>query len=313
MLANRLRRVHRHLRKWARRSEVTCYRLYDRDIPDQPLVVDWYDGRALVYAMQRKKDETEAAAEAWLTEVDAEVREGLEVDDENLFFKERRRQKGLDQYQKEANEREEFIVGEQGHRFWVNLSDYHDTGLFLDHRTTRRMVQEEAAGKRFLNLFAYTGSFTVYAAAGGATESLTVDISNTYLAWAARNFELNGLDPQLHRWERADVLVWLSQAASSGRKWDLIVCDPPTFSNSKKMRDTLDVGERHPELINHCLNLLTPGGVLYFSTNFRSFKLREEALAPCHREEITQKTIPPDYVNSRGTLIHRCWRFTRPA
>lgn len=312
MLANRLRRVHRHLRKWARRTNVTCYRLYDRDIPEHPLVVDWYEGRALVYAMHRKKDETEADQEAWLREVDTEVREGLEIDEEQLFFKERRRQKGLDQYQKEADEHQEFIVGEQGHRFWVNLSDYHDTGLFLDHRTTRRMVQEEAAGKRFLNLFAYTGSFTVYAAAGGATESLTVDISNTYLAWAARNFELNGVDPAPHRRERADALTWLPQAVASGRQWDLIVCDPPTFSNSKKMRDTLDVGERHPDLINNCLRLLSPGGVLYFSTNFRTFKLQEEALLPCGLEEITRKTIPPDYENSRGTLIHRCWRLTHP-
>src|SRR5438105_2637230 len=190
MLANRLRKTYRHLRKWARRTGVTCFRLYEKDIPDQPLVVDWYDGRALVYAMRRAKDETEAARAAWLEEVEAEVKEGLEVADEALYFKERQRRKGLPQYEKLAERRDEFVVEEQGRRFLVNLSDYHDTGLFLDHRNMRRIVEEQSAGRRMLNLFAYTGSFTVYAASGGAVGTTTVDISNTYLDWARRNFEL---------------------------------------------------------------------------------------------------------------------------
>src|SRR4051794_32538327 len=190
MLANRLRKTYRHLRKWARRTGVTCFRLYEKDIPDQPLVVDWYDGRALVYAMRRTKDETEVARASWLAEVETEVKEGLEVGDEALYFKERQRQKGPAQYEKIADRREEFVVEEQGHRFLVNLSDYHDTGLFLDHRNTRRMVEEQSAGRRMLNLFAYTGSFSVYAASGGAAGTTSVDISNTYLDWARRNFEL---------------------------------------------------------------------------------------------------------------------------
>lgn len=309
MLANRLRRTYRHLRKWARRTEVTCFRLYEKDIPDQPLIVDWYDGRALVYAMHRKKDETPEARESWLAEVEAEVREGLDVTDETLFFKERRRQKGLDQYRKEAEERQEFIVPEQGHHFWVNLSDYHDTGLFLDHRNTRKRVEDEAAGKRVLNLFCYTGSFTVYAAAGGATGTTSVDISNTYLDWAHRNFELNGLDAGSNRLERADVLAWLPEAVRAGRRFDLIVCDPPTFSNSKKMKGFLDVGVQHPDLINGCLRLLSPRGILYFSTNFRGFRLNEAALLPCHLEEISAQTVPEDYRNKK---IHRCWRIIRP-
>ncbi|HEU4754252.1 MAG TPA: class I SAM-dependent methyltransferase, partial [Armatimonadota bacterium] len=243
----------------------------------------------------------------WLAEVEAEVKEGLGVTDETLFFKERRRQKNLDQYRRVAEERQEFIVPEQGHRFIVNLSDYHDTGLFLDHRNTRRMVQDEAADKRMLNLFCYTGSFSVYAAGGGAASTTSVDISNTYLEWARRNFELNGLDPATNRLERADVLRWLPEAVRQGRTYDLIVCDPPTFSNSKKMREVLDVGARHPELINQCLRLLSPGGVLYFSTNFRGFSLREEALAPCRVEEISARTVPEDYRNRK---IHRCWRIT---
>ena len=310
MLANRLQRIYRHLRKWARRTDVTCFRVYEKDIPDQPLIVDWYDGRALVYAMHRKKDETPEAREAWLAEVEAEVKEGLGVDDDHLFFKERKRLKGLTtQYEKEAEARQEFLVTEQGHRFLVNLSDYHDTGLFLDHRNTRKLVEQQAAGKRFLNLFCYTGSFSVYAAAGGATTTTSVDISNTYLAWARRNFELNGMSPSAHNLERADVLQWLPRAASDGRRWDLIVCDPPTFSNSKKMQGVLDVGRQHPLLINHCLRLLTSGGVLYFSTNYRGFELDESALLPAGREELTPRSIPEDYRNQR---IHRCWRFVRP-
>jgi 23S rRNA (guanine2069-N7)-methyltransferase len=309
MLANRLQRMYRHLRKWARRSDVTCFRIYEKDIPDQPLIVDWYDGRVLIYAMHRKKDETPEAREAWLAEVEAEVREGLGVADEHLFFKERKRQKGLLQYEKEADEHQEFVVREQGHQFLVNLSDYHDTGLFLDHRNTRKRVEEEAAGKRMLNLFCYTGSFSVYAACGGAASTTSVDISNTYLEWARRNLELNGLDPEANSLERADVLQWLPRAVREGRKFDLIVCDPPTFSNSKKMQGFLDVGEQHPELINGCLRLLEPGGVLYFSTNFRGFQLREDALLPCELREITALTVPEDYRNKK---IHRCWRITRP-
>lgn len=309
MLANRLARMFRHWRKWARRNEITCFRIYEKDIPDQPLIVDWYDGRVLVYAMHRKKDETPEQRDAWLEEVASEVKEGLQVTEEQLFFKERKRQKGLAQYERLANERQEFIVTEGGHQFIVNLSDYLDTGLFLDHRNTRKIVQNEAAGKRMLNLFAYTGSFSVYAAAGGAVSTTTVDISNTYLDWARRNFELNQLDPGRNRLERADVLRWLPDAIQARRQFDLIVCDPPTFSNSKKMAGFFDVDSQHPVVINQCLELLTPNGMLYFSTNSRSFKLREDALAPCQVLEISKLTVPEDFRNER---IHRCWLFAKP-
>jgi len=309
MLANRLARMFRHWRKWARRNDVTCFRIYEKDIPDQPLIVDWYDGRALVYAMHRKKDETPEQREAWLEEVASEVKEGLAVSEEQLFFKERKRQKGLAQYERLADEQQEFIVAEGGHRFIVNLSDYLDTGLFLDHRTTRKIVQNESAGKRMLNLFAYTGSFSVYAAAGGAVNTTTVDISNTYLDWAGRNFELNHLESGRNRLERADILRWLPDAIRARRQFDLIVCDPPTFSNSKKMAGFFDVDSQHPTVINQCLELLSPDGMLYFSTNSRGFKLHEEALAPCQRLEISKLTVPEDFRNER---IHRCWIFTHP-
>jgi 23S rRNA (cytosine1962-C5)-methyltransferase len=169
------------------------------------------------------------------------------------------------------------------------------------------MIQGEAAGKRFLNLFGYTGSFSVYAAAGRAACTTTVDISNTYLEWARRNFELNAVDPATNVLERSDVLQWLPQAARQGRQWDLIVCDPPTFSNSKKMRGFFDVDKQHPELINGCLRLLAPGGALYFSTNARGFELNEAALVPCAVREISKHTVPEDYRNKK---IHRCWRIT---
>lgn len=326
MLANRLRRTYRHLRKWARRSGVTCFRLYEKDIPDQPLIVDWYDGRALVYAMHRKKDETPEARAAWLAEVESEIKEGLGVSDETMFFKERKRQTGMSQYERLSDEGQEFIVEEQGHRFWVNLSDYHDTGLFLDHRNTRKMVEAEASGRRFLNLFCYTGAFSVYAAKGGAESTLSIDMSNTYLAWARRNFELNGLNPERNRTERADIIRWLADMTGRARErgrpariqneienhrgpcFDLIVCDPPTFSNSKKMLGFFDVQAQHPEIINGCLSLLSPAGVLYFSTNSRGFKLDEEKLLPCELEEISSKTMPEDYRNKR---VHRCWRVVK--
>ena len=190
----------------------------------------------------------------------------------------------------------------------MNLTDYLDTGLFLDSRFTRAKVRSEAADTRFLNLFGYTGSFSVYAADGGAQSTTTVDISNTYLDWAERNFRLNELPRGPHRLERADVLQWLPAAIADHREFDLIVCDPPTFSNSKKMRETFDVDSRHPDLINGCLRILSPGGALYFSTNSRSFSLRQEALAPCELEELTPESIPPDFRNRK---IHRCWRITQ--
>lgn len=306
MLSQRLQRMQRHLRKWARRNDITCYRVYEKDIPDQPLTLDWYDGRAVLYVTRRKKDETEDAHRHWLEEVKGEVMEGLDLPEDRLFWKGRGRRREGEQYEKLAEEHQEFVVTEFGHRFIVNLSDYLDTGLFLDHRNTRKRVQGEAAGKDFLNLFAYTGTFTVYAAKGGAKSTTTVDLSNTYLDWAERNFALNGLDPATNGTERADVMRWLPVAEKRKRKFDLIVCDPPTFSASKRMPGVFDVDRQHPELINGCLNLLRPGGTLYFSTNFRGFKLEEDALLPSVWEEITPGTIPEDFRNKR---IHRCWRI----
>lgn len=301
MLANRLRKSAKHLRKWARREGIACYRVYDRDIPEHPATVDWYDGRAVAWGALRTRDATWADRRAWLEEVQAEVAEGLEIPPDLVFLKERR---PGGQYRKEGMERAEFVVPERDLRFLVNLSDYHDTGLFLDHRQTRALVRAEAAGRRFLNLFCYTGSFTAYAASGGAAATDSVDLSATYLDWTWRNLELNDLAGPRHTLLREDVLSWLPHAARQGRRYGLIVCDPPTFSNSKRMLGELDVQRDHPELIRGCLALLEPGGALYFSTNERGFELRLGDLDGV--EEITDRTVPPDYVGKRP---HRCWRI----
>ncbi len=289
-LANRLGKSFRHLRKWARREGVSCFRVYDRDIPEEPVTVDWYEGRALVQCAQKHTDDRPA----WMIQVEQEVREALEPTE--LFLKDRR---PGGQYQAMGSPSHEFEVGEGGLRFLVNLTDYHDSGLFLDHRDTRALVRERASGKRVLNLFCYTGSFSVYAAAGGARATVSVDLSNTYLEWSERNFRLNGLDLESNRLERADVLAWLEEGHGL---FDLIVCDPPTFSNSKKMSGHFDVAEHHPVLIRACLERLTPDGELLFSTNHQRFSLSPEFGG----EELD--TVPVDFRNRKA---HRLWRLTR--
>ena len=234
------------------------------------------------------------------------VREVLEAAPAKIFFKERQRQRGAQQYERHDDRQNEQIVRENGLQFVVNLSDYLDTGLFLDRRQTRQMVRETAQGKRFLNLFAYTGSFTVYAAAGGAVSSTTIDLSKTYLEWAQRNLRLNNLEGPQHQFVRADVKQWLEEPLRE--LFDLIVLDPPTFSNSKAMRDILDTQRDHPMLINQCLARLSPGGTLLFSTNYRRFKLDEAAIQTTKIREISAQTVPPDFRNKK---IHYCFEIVK--
>jgi len=200
------------------------------------------------------------------------------------------------------------VVEEQGLKFWVNLGEYLDTGLFLDHRVTRARVREEAKGKRFLNLFAYTGSFTVYAAAGGAKGTTTVDMSNTYLDWAAENLKLNGFAGPKHERIRADVTRWLEDAGREGRTYDLIVLDPPSFSASKKMSGTFNVQRDQLKLLRSTLALLAPSGILYFSTNYTGFQLEADEKLDADFEETTPRSIPEDFHRKD---VHRCWRVTR--
>ncbi len=308
MLANRLRKRQRHLQKWARRQDVACYRLYERDIPEYPAIIDWYDGAVVVWLYGRARDETAVQQAEWRAHTLAEIQTGLEVDASQIFVKERARQQGLEsQYERLAQTGHTRLVREQGLIFEVNLSDYLDSGLFLDHRQTRALVRERAAGKRVLNLFAYTGSFTVYAAHGRAQTTTTVDLSQTYSEWAARNLAHNGFAAGWqHRLVTADCLQYLANAAARGEQYDLIICDPPTFSNSKRMRQaSFAVDRDHPALIQDCLRLLAPNGELFFSTNARRFKLSPTAIPPSITcTELTPQTIPEDFHNKQ---IHRCW------
>jgi 23S rRNA (cytosine1962-C5)-methyltransferase len=309
-LANRLRKNARHFGKWARRRGIQAYRVYDRDIPEFAFALDVYGARAHLQEYDRALRDERPEDDGWLLAARDSAAEALNMAPADVTLKRRTKRHGREQHEKTGAAGEDFVVEEGGHRFIVNLQAYLDTGLFLDHRTTRMLVQSEARGRRVLNLFCYTGSFTVYAVAGGAVSSLSVDLSNTYLDWARRNLALNGVDSMRHRLERADVLSWLADASSRGaQRFDLIVLDPPSFSASKAMRGTLDVQRDHLGLLNHCAQLLAPGGVLYFSTNLRSFRFDPAAACGLHGEEITARTIPEDFRNRR---IHRCWRFLRP-
>ncbi|WP_374538409.1 class I SAM-dependent methyltransferase [Chitinimonas taiwanensis] len=301
---NRLAKSAKHQAKWAKRVGTEAYRIYDRDIPQYPVAVDVYGTRAHVAEYDTGWQQSDEEHAAWVAEVRATVAEVLGMEPKTIAFKLRRRQKGDFQYSRTGFHSKDFAVHEQGRKFWVNLDEYLDTGLFLDHRPTRKRVGEEAAGKRFLNLFAYTGSFSVYAATGGASSSVTVDLSNTYLDWAKRNFELNGVDLQRHQLVRADVFRYLETAIDEGQLFDLIVMDPPSFSNSAKMQDILDVQRDHVALVHSCLKLLMPGGVLYFSNNLRGFTL-DASLVPLCRD-ISAQSVPEDFRNRK---IHQCFRF----
>ncbi len=303
---NRLRKNQRHWSKWARRRGVTCYRLYDRDIPEFPLAIDWYEGEAhaQVFARQGLEPLDEAQEQA----IGETIREVLEIVPDALAFKTRQRQRGLAQYEKTGHQGRPRVVGEGGLKFEVDLHSYLDTGLFLDHRETRALVRQRAQGKRLLNLFAYTGSFSVYAAAGGALATTSVDLSNTYQAWTRRNLNLNGFNGDEHELVRADVFEYLERAVRERRQFGLIVLDPPSFSNSKKMLEILDVQRDHRRLIETCLQLLTPHGELFFSTNRRRFKLEPELETLPGAEEITRQTLPEDF---KRHPAHRCWIFRR--
>ncbi len=298
---NRLAKNFKHWAKWARRKELEAFRIYDLDLPEYPFAIDWYLGRVHVMEYPRRSARRDGSAEADRAEVTAAIGQVLQVPPEKIFVKTHEQKAwGKEQYEKLAAEQATFVVKENGLKFEVNLSDYLDTGLFLDHRDTRARVRAEAGGKRVLNLFAYTGSFSVYAAAGGAASTTTVDLSNTYCDWAERNLRLNGFEPgKKHTVLRADVTAWLESASSP---WDLAVVDPPSFSTSKKMERSWDVQRDHRWLIETVAGLLTPGGTLYFSTNFLTFEL-DERLTPI--EELTPRSIPEDFRRP----VHRCFRF----
>ena len=306
----RIARMHAHRGKWARRQDIACWRVYDREIPDQPATVDWYDGDAVVWIYDRARNETPEQERAWIGALCRSVAEALAIPEGRVWLKQRRRQKdrqeGDGQYHRLDLRQAVKTVVEQGLRFEVNLSDYLDTGLFLDHRPTRALVRATAAGKDVLNLFAYTGAFTCYAAVGGARSTTTVDLSNTYLEWAGRNLALNGIAVgEQHRLERAEVLAWLGEPRAPA--WDLIVCDPPTFSNSTAMRQSFSIVRDHGWLLDRCVRLLRPGGVLHFSTNARGFTL-DQPPAGVTIEAQGTRSIPMD---CEVRPPHAAWRMVR--
>ena len=311
MLANRLRKNLRTTGRWARREGITCYRLYDADLPEYAFAVDLYQGDQLwVHVQEYERPPTiDADAASRRRQEGLQTIGGvLEVPVSQVFFKMRRQQKGKAQYEKQGATGKFYQVAEAGCRFWVTFTEYVDTGLFLDQRLTRQMIRERAGGGRFLNLFGYTGAATVAAAAGGAKSTMTVDMSSTYQDWAQRNLELNGHTSSNHELIRAECIEWLEEQGRRGSQgFDLIWLDPPTFSNSKKMEREFDVQRDHVELIGKTAKLLAQGGVVLFSTNYRRFGLHEVGLAGLSVSNLSDSTLPQDF--GRRRRMHKCWEI----
>jgi len=310
MFANRLKKNARKLAGWLKASGVSCYRLYDADMPEYAVAIDVYQDAIHVQEYAPPITVDEASANRHLTEIRQALLSLYPESRGKLFFKERRRQKGDSQYQRQpsgSSHNALQVVTEGAARFEVNLSDYLDTGLFLDHRPVRRMIGAMARGKRVLNLFCYTAAASVHAALGGATSSLSIDMSNSYLEWAGRNFALNGLDLKQHQLLRADCLEWLEREQGA---FDLVFLDPPTFSNSKKMEQVLDIQRDHGALIGHAMAVLAPGGTLVFSNNFRKFSMDQAVLQNWQVEAITEQTFDPDF--QRDQKLHNCWLIRHP-
>lgn len=309
---NRLQKNLKQRRRWAEREGIDCFRIYDQDLPDYAAAIDIYGNKSkpgeqwvCIQEYEAPKKIDEQTVKRRTRELRTITEDVLGVEESHLFYKSRARQRGESQYEKLGDESRFDLVTEGPCKLRVNFSDYLDTGLFLDHRPLRMLVGQQARGKSFLNLFAYTGAATVHAAAGGASRSLSIDLSNTYLNWAKRNLEFNNIDLQQHQLLRADCLQWLNEEHKTS--FDLIFLDPPTFSNSKKMDGLLDIQRDHVQLIERSMKLLAPGGTLYFSTNLRSFKLDAQLAERFQLTDITAKTIPEDF--QRRANIHYCFQL----
>jgi len=312
---NRLSKRYRHLKKWARRTGTNAFRLYDRDIPEIPLVLDLYDDAVSGALYKRPAEENDEAepVEVWLRAMKTATAKALEIPESHIFLKERRRMRNRqeigDQYEKINDKSFYRDVIEGDLKFRVNLSDYLDTGLFLDGRKKRALLRLEAAGKRVLNLFAYTCSLSVAAAVGGAKQVDSIDLSNTYLEWGKLNFALNGITPSDKlSLIRTDVLQFLDQAKTRKNCWDIIILDPPSFSNSKKMFETLDIRRDYQELIGKSLSLLSPDGTLYFSTNAKGFRLQNEDFPGFSVKDLGPSLTDEDF---RGKRIPACYKIKK--
>lgn len=362
LFGNRLRKKYKELRKWARKNRISSYRLYDRDIPEIPVSLDIYEflpsdcetpieaarfiseqnaklsandltveksikerTYAVIYLYERPYEKDQNEEEIWLNKMASIAAEVLGITESQIIKKQRKHQKGLNQYEKQETNSEIItgIVMEQGQIFKIDLSSYLDTGLFFDHRLLRAKIRDTSSKKSVLNLFCYTGSFSVYASQGNALKVESVDMSNTYLSWANDNMKINGFsDKSKYIFTRADCIQFLQEKAIAAKTktlkpeeyYDLIILDPPTFSNSKNTYNVLDINKQWPQLVKDCLNILNPGGTVYFSTNSERLKF-DRSLLPqatisgytiaC--EDITAETIPNDFSN---TKCHRCWKFS---
>ena len=305
-LKNRIRKNYRHVRKWAKRTNTDCFRIYDRDIKEYPLAIDFYAGRFCVQYFSYNRDNDEPPPD-----MENDVLQALysifAVDPDLIYWRTRVRRTKMQQYEKLGEEKQFFTVHEYGVKFKVNLHDYLDTGLFLDHRETRQMVASKSVGKRLLNLFAYTCAFSVQAACVGAAYTKSVDLSNTYTAWGKENFILNSCLLKNNVIVREDCLRFLDEENASKTKYDIIVIDPPTISRSKKMDQMFDLQEDYILLLSKALPLLSKGGTIFFSTNSRRFSFDESLFESCSIKDISKKTIPLDFHNQK---IHRCWEIT---
>jgi 23S rRNA (guanine2445-N2)-methyltransferase / 23S rRNA (guanine2069-N7)-methyltransferase len=315
MFANRIAKNLKALDKWAEREQVSCYRIYDADMPEYSFAIDRYaevDGTRVWLNVQEyaaPKTIEPAAVQRRRSEALAVLPGATGVPVEHIHLRQRRRTARGEQYEKLGEGGEFRLVEESGLKFWVNFTDYLDTGLFLDHRITRQRLRAAASRSRFLNLFAYTGSATVYAAAGRARETTTVDMSATYLDWARRNLAVNGFSGSQHQFVQEDCIAWLKTAVAERRVFDLIFLDPPTFSNSKRMDDIFDVQRDHAALIDRCMALLAPQGKLVFSNNAQKFKMDADIAARYKVTDITRATLPKDF--ERNPRIHQCYELEK--
>ncbi len=308
MFQNRLTKMWKHYSKPARKQEITCFRFYDHDLPEFPFAIDYYDGAVHVSEYKRKHGMEEEEHMAWLAACKEVIAQVLAVPATEIFVKVRQRKEGKQgQYDKFDVAKQEKIVAEGGLKFIINLTDYLDTGLFLDHRITRQMVREAAKDKKVLNLFCYTGSFSVYAAAGGAAAVTSVDLSKTYINWAKRNMQFNKLyDDEKHEFIQADVMEVIEELPTE--MYDLIICDPPTFSNSKRMDDTFDVQRDHVTLLKKLLKATKINGQIFFSNNYRKFQIDREAIPAFEVKDITGATTSFDF---HGRLHRSCFLITK--
>lgn len=305
MVANRLRKNQKRLKKWVKHNDINAYRIYDADMPEYAMALDYYAGQYQITEYAAPKTVDAFAAYQRKQQFEQAVCDVFELTKKQLIVKERKQQKGKSQYERVDETKHFFRVKEGAGEFYVNLHDYLDTGLFLDHRPIRLKIAQLAQGKRFLNLFAYTSAATVHAALGGAVRSVSVDMSQTYQTWSERNFKANRISTKMHRLERANCIEWLEAAKQKEERYDLIFLDPPSFSNSKRMESTMDIQRDHGDIISKTMDVMDDDGLLIFSNNLRGFRLDSWLLEQYQVEDITHKSIDKDF--ERNKKIHQCW------